>query len=158
MSSRICSALFLLMVAGGVAAQSRELLPNPRISAPSILVTSSDVTFAVPLNLTQLPPGLRGIDVSCAIASEAFHPSGAELRAAKEVSISGGQVVTTVQVVVPVNVPADSAGKTARYSCSMRGVDSSSGVPDFLAAGHVKPAFRVAITPPEGFISGSFTW
>jgi hypothetical protein len=116
-----------------------------------------DVTFQVPLNLTGLSPTITKVRVSCTIYSSAL-PGGAlaSVHAFVDRSTTGGQVVSTATVVVPVTSLDTSGGRTsANYMCRLTGFSQTQGEGRFDSAA-TNPVFRIAPTPAD--ISGSFNW
>ena len=127
--------------------------------------TSGDVTFRLPLNLTQMSPDIAKIAVFCVIQSDAIPPSrpgarGAstmgELSRQEELAVSGGQLVATATVVVPVSGLDNPVGKTATYVCGITGFSTLLQHWDMFAEAHETAAFRLSPTPQR--ITGSFTW
>jgi hypothetical protein len=123
---------------------------------------SSDVTFQVPVNLTRLSADLTKVAVYCEITSAAL-PRVASLsvgRAQKQVELtpSGGQLVQTVSVVVPISSLDTSNGKTsADYKCTLSGFSQSLQRWSLFEDSQTVPAvFRLSPTPPS--ISANFTW
>jgi hypothetical protein len=94
-----------------------------------------DITFTVPVNITQLFPDVTKVRVTCAVRSEAItvgrivvknvQQPGAVAKSV-DLPVSGGQVVTTATVVVSVaGVLENPVGKVATYSCSVDGYSNS---------------------------------
>ena len=138
-----------------------------------------DITFTVPLNITQLFGDIVKVRVNCSVMSEAIvvnrvtgkggvQGPGAVWKE-QEFPVSGGKVVTTATIVVSVaGALADAAGKQAAYSCTLSGfsnaqqkwmpfnyaMGTAGGAVDLSAT---DPAFR--LSPPGALgISGTFTW
>jgi hypothetical protein len=94
-----------------------------------------DIAFTVPVNVTQLFPDIAKIRVTCGVESEAITLGRREVKGvlepgrvsnAVELPVSGGQVVTSVNIVVSVaGVLENPTGKTARYVCSLDGYSSA---------------------------------
>lgn len=127
--------------------------------------TSADVTFRLPLNLTQMSPDIATIAVFCRIESIAIPPARPNARDAspmgtrskqEELAVSGGQLVATATVVVPVSGLDNPFGKTATYDCSITGFSTSLQRWDLFAESHATAAFRLSPTPQR--ITGSFIW
>jgi hypothetical protein len=124
------------------------------------LAQSSDVTFQVPVNLTRLSVDLTKVAVYCEITSDALPLMGTVHRAVKQVELtpSGGQLVQTVSVVVPIPILDTSNGKTAAtYRCTLSGFSQSlqrwSPFGDSLS---LPVQFR--LSPALADLSGNFTW
>ncbi len=130
--------------------------------------TSGDVTFRLPLDLSQLSSDIAKIAVACSISSDAIpqgpnpplDPKGVPMRPklAKQVEIpvSAGQLVTTAIIVVPVSGLDNPVGKTANYDCSITGYSTALQQWSRFEEGHTTAAFRLSPTPP--YITGSFVW
>jgi len=117
-----------------------------------------DVTFQVPLNLTRMSPEITKIRVLCSISTTAITSSTGShnVSNAVELPVSGSQVVTTANVVVPVTTLDTSNGNTsASYTCTIDGqslTNSRWTSFDERAVG----AFKLSPTPQP--ITGTFTW
>jgi hypothetical protein len=125
---------------------------------------SSDVTFAVPVNLTKLSPSISKITVYCFIDSGALPQLSGQQNALRrvqnqvEITVSGGQVVQTVNVVVPVGSLDLSKGTSATYACKLSGYSDRTKIT--LQFSDNPPAtqseFRVSPTPSD--LNGTFNW
>jgi hypothetical protein len=121
-----------------------------------------DVTFQVPLNLTGLSPDITKVQVDCTITSAALPVTQARAvegsaRGFTEPPASGGQVVSTVTVVVPITTLDTSGGKTtAHYSCRLTAFSQTLGSYGKFDPAASVPAFRVSPVPAD--ITGTFTW
>ena len=128
------------------------------------LAQSSDVTFQVPLNLTRLSADLTKVAVYCEITSDALPLVGVGTirRALKQVELtpSGGQIVQTVSVVVPIPILDTSNGTNATkatYACTLSGFSQSlQRWSPFGDSQSLPVQFRLSPAPPS--ISGNFTW
>lgn len=135
---------------------------------------SDDVTFEVPINLTQLAADIKQVDVTCTISSDAIVPSGArdsfrQLAGHVVLDVSNGQVVAPQNVVV-VAVPAERLQEPAKHSfhweCRLTGYSAGTRPPpparrtpvgwDTFAERHEKPSF--VLSPAPAVLSGDFTW
>ena len=120
---------------------------------------SSDVTFQVPLNLTNLSPDLATVGVFCEITSTALtNTSG---KASKQVDLvpANGQIIQpAVSVVVPIPFLDTSGGKTsASYRCTLSGYSRSlQRWSPFGDAQTLPVAFRLSPAPAN--ITGTFMW
>jgi hypothetical protein len=142
---------------------------------PALGTTQSipgDVTFVVPLNLTQLYLDITKIAVDCSITSNAIDPAlvGVQNALVKQIEfpVAAGRLVTTASIVVsiPPGALIDPIGKVANYQCRLSGYSvgtkkprQAGGFPagwDNFEANHVNPSFRLAPTP--ALITGSFVW
>jgi hypothetical protein len=124
---------------------------------------SSDVTFRVPLNLRQLSSDISRVSVYCTIESAALTAgvvikgaTGGRVRKQEEFPVTGGQLVTTAVVVLPIGSLDNPVGKTAFYTCQLGGFSASEKSWGSFSETSAKPAFRLSPTPAD--ISGSFTW
>jgi hypothetical protein len=114
-----------------------------------------DVTFQMPLNLTHLATLVDHVHVTCKIDSTAL-PQGSVSAVGTDIKASGGQIVTTATVVVPVTTLDTSNGKTsATYSCFLTAFmtnDTRS-----YSFGN-DPTASWYLSPTPGPLTGSFTW
>lgn len=126
--------------------------------------TSGDVTFELPLNLTQMSSDITKVQVACSITSEAIPPNTptpdgkltGKLVNQVELPVTRGQLVTTARVVVATGDLNDPIGKSATYECSITGFSESLQRWSWFGPNEDSPAFR--LTPmPERF-TGSFVW
>ena len=129
---------------------------------------SSDVTIRVPLNLTQLGPDISRVRVLCTIRSSVVMVAQITDRYGnvvagpmgdREVPVSGGQAVATLDIAVPIpptSFTGPSVGENATYECTLTGFSSSGNRWDAFNATHANPAFRLSPTP--GRITANFTW
>jgi hypothetical protein len=117
-----------------------------------------DVTFTVPLNLTQMSPDITKVAVWCRITGPAIHTRSGNIQAQVELVPQAGQVVTTPTVVVAwVNTDmTDPTGTQASYTCSLSGFSNSLQRWDVFREDHPTPAFRLKPTPTE--LTGTFVW
>lgn len=128
------------------------------LARPAESQADPEIRFVVPLNLTQVSSDISRIAVWCYITSTAIKTQDGRLQKQVEVSISGGQLATTVTV----SVAAPSAsldnpiGKPASYNCSITGFSTSLQRWDVFNATSAVPAFRLSPTPQP--LSGNFTW
>ncbi len=124
---------------------------------------SADVTFEVPLNLTNLMGAITKVAVECSIESPAL-PGGAKT-GRTEVAVVGGAV--NQQVLVVVSVPQNELYKpqsayyeSANYQCSLFGFQATGvGWVDFTEAtggGVEVPFFQ--LSPRVDRKSGTFNW
>jgi hypothetical protein len=84
---------------------------------------SNAVTVSVPLNLTRLLPDLSKVAVECFIrsggAASPFGPNNVTGRT--ELNVTGGQIVTTVTVPIPVGTANPPVGMRVLFNCSLFG-------------------------------------
>lgn len=134
---------------------------------------SNDVTFEVPINLTQLAPDITKVDVTCELTSDAILPGPGNQRRLGghvEFAVSNGQVVApaaTVVVAVPANRLQKPEEQKFAWECSLSGYSVGARPPpparrypagwDTFADKHDKPSFVLSPTPPAK-LSGSFVW
>jgi hypothetical protein len=147
MKMRIASLVTagLLVVAGGAI-------------RPAEAQAVGDVTFTVPLNITQMSPDITKVAVWCRITGPAIHTRSGNIQAQVELVPQVGQVVTTATVVVAwVNTDmTDPTGTQASYTCSLSGFSNSLQRWDIFREDHPTPAFRLKPTPTE--LTGTFVW
>jgi hypothetical protein len=127
-------------------------------SRPAEAQAVGDVTFTVPLNITQLSPDITKVYVWCRITGPAIHTRSGNIQAQVELVPQGGQVVTTATVVVAwvTTDMTDPTGTQASYSCSLSGWSNSLQRSDIFREDHPTPAFRLKPTPTE--FTGTFVW
>jgi hypothetical protein len=136
----------LLVVAGGAI---RPAEAQQRVG---------DVTFTVPLNITQLSPDITKVAVYCRITGPAITTRSGNIGAQVELVPQGGQVVTTATVVVtwPLTDMTDPTGTQANYDCLLSGFSNSLQRWDRFYEEQATPVFRLKPTPPA--LTGTFTW
>jgi hypothetical protein len=171
MASRIVTAIVsttLLVAAETGVAQTTTPPPILGNMEPTYSgLTSGDVTFELPLNLTQVDSDIMKVEVKCFITSEAITPhsaaglvyggDGRVLGGMVELPVDGGQLVTTAQIVVPTNNRlVDPIGKSATYACQIRGYSIGQQNWGEFSETHSIPAFR--LTPTPEVLTGTFTW
>jgi hypothetical protein len=136
-----------------------QLLATAPASAQS---TSADVTFAVPLNLTNLAADITKVRVKCSflhVGSSAPAP-GLDRMGEVEIPVTGRQVVATAQVVVmvpPTAIGSEiSAGTAQRYVCALDAYSAALGWGVFSDRGS-NGSFKTtqAVTTSIG---GMFQW
>ena len=155
----VATAALLLSTSNPLAAQFGSL-------PPGILVTA--VTFTVPLNLTQLPPDLERVKVTCGVGGEGTGISGNPLFTLpplsseqypfkQELFVTAGQVVATasIQVVVFMDGQNPPTGKTAQYGCSVVGYSKSLNRWEEFSETPSSPVFMLKPAPA---IQGTFIW
>ena len=150
MKTRITSlvAAGFLVVAGGAARRAEAQTTSP----------VGDVTFTVPLNITQMSPDITKVAVYCRIVGPAIHTRSGNIGAQVELVPQAGQVVTTATVVVPWQMTdmTDPTGTQATYSCMLSGFSNSLQRWDIFREDHLTPAFRLKPMPTE--MTGTFVW
>lgn len=138
-------------------------------------VPSDDVTFEVPINLTQLAPDITKVDVTCSITSEAIiaaarQGANKQLAGHTVFDVSNGQVVkpaATVVVAVPAERLAKPENVTFNWECRLTAYSVGARPPppasryaagwDTFADRHPKASFVLSPAPPA-VLSGSFVW
>jgi hypothetical protein len=127
--------------------------------------TSGDVTFELPLNLTQVSSDIVKVQVACSITSEAIPPNTptpdgrliGKLANQIELPVTRGQLVTTARIVIATaGALNDPIGKSATYDCSILGFSQSQQSWNRFEENSGIPAFRLTPTPAR--LTGSFTW
>lgn len=138
-----------------LAAVTACLLASPAVGGAQ--ATASDVTFTVPLNLKNVSSDIAKVAVFCRIRSAAITTTrDGTLSRQVEVPVTGGQLVTTVSVVVAVSGLDNPVGNPATYECSLTGFSTSLQRWDVFSDTHTVPAFR--LTPTPAGLTGSFKW
>ena len=134
------------------------LLVAGAASRPAEAQTVGDVTFTVPLNITQMSPDITKVAVWCKITGPAITTRSGNIGAQVELVPQGGQVVATDTVVVkwPVTDYTNPTGTQASYSCSLSGFSNSLQRWDIFREDHPTPVFRLRPTPTE--LTGTFVW
>lgn len=135
-----------------VATLALIALGTPRTAAAQTMVT-----FELPVNLTNLDPSILKVSLYCQINSPAIvAPNAGQASGVDEVDVVGGQVVTTLRVVVvlPQGSLQAPVGKNATWSCNLRH-RSANGLGGFVAS-HANPANVLTPLPPP--MQGSFVW
>ena len=142
------------------------------ISAMSLLTLparawaqAADVTFVVPVNLTQLSPDLTEVYVRCEVESGAIagytvngttYVGGRTNQLVKLPPPVGGRVSATATVRVPIVRLDVSAGNTATYRCALEGRKTGDPTLRGLHGQPTDSTFRLSPTPPS--LRGSFSW
>ena len=142
------------------------LLFNQVTAQAQGVTVATNITFTMPVNLTQLHPDLVKVKFFCAITSSALtYPLGTNPfnqnplpPPVDEVWVTNGQVVNTMRVVVPIakewlNNPI---GKTADYTCVLVGFSKSLNRWDGFSETATDPVFYLKPAPPV--IQRSFVW
>jgi hypothetical protein len=140
--SPVAGLLLAALAAGPAAAQTAPV----------------DVTFAIPVNLTRLPPELTQISLRCRVESPEL--ASRTLDGQVDLPIVQGEVVTTVQVVVPVaaaELRASAAGTPASYTCRLFAYhqQANSAWHDLHASGN---DVICGLMPRPSPITGTFNW
>jgi hypothetical protein len=131
------------------------------ISMCVLLITAAEaqdktqVTFSVPLNLSQLSSDIATVGVFCTVASAAIQPNGSSYALSRHTP-AGGRVQTTAVVRVDITRLDDPAGKSATYRCVLRGLRTGQSVWVDFGVGASDSAFRISPNPTP--ITGSFDW
>lgn len=146
---------------------SRVILP---IAAAILLITpvssaaqvSTEVTLAVPVNLTQLGPDVAKVLIGCSIKSDAITtgPAGTPNQVTKstELAVSGGQVVTTASLVFSLTGLSNPVGKTATIVCTINGWSTSQQSWLQFTPNAANQSFRITGSSSLGFLDASFVW
>ena len=120
---------------------------------------SYEITFKVPLNLSQIPTAISKVAVNCTIQSTAIiSNSRGQLSKQEELIMpgTGGQLVTTINVVILASGLDNPVGKAATYNCLLSGFSTVAGRWDAFSETATIAEFRVTTTPPP--LQGNFTW
>jgi hypothetical protein len=127
------------------------------LATPRLCVAQSDVTFKVPLNLTQVSSDIAKVAVFCQITSTAIvSNSMGKLQKQEEIPVTGGQLVMTVTVVIAVSGLDNPVGKTANYVCLLSGFSNLLQQWYPFSSTSTNPTFR--LTPTPAGLSGTFNW
>jgi len=126
----------------------------------------SDVTFRVPVNLTNLSPDIVRVRVQCRISAYFSEFKGTRQGDAwfyqASGQIVGGRIAATATVVVAVPTLKDPAGlispapKTANWDCSLQAFTQAG--PVWGEFGETPSSQMYRMSPPLTRISGSFLW
>ena len=116
-----------------------------------------EVTFTLPLSLTQLPSYVTKVAVACELSPI---PRGMlSLGNQVEFPVAYGKVVTTASVVV--SIPADKAYKTGQsvnYTCSLTAFVSSPKYSGWEPFGKTTMAGPLDVSPLPSPLTGNFVW
>ena len=125
------------------------------LSASQSLGAQTMVTFEMPVKLTQLSPDVVKVGLMCTIKSDAIVPTFTGTTAHDEVSAVGGQVVTTLRVVItfPQGSLQAPVGKTASYSCNLT-ARTTNGLGGFTE----DPKYIAYLKPNPPPVEGTFVW
>ncbi len=136
-------------------------IPEPTM----VRTTGADVTFTMPVNLTQLSPDIGKVEVNCNIFSSAIPIHAGTLGGLQgvpgysghqDIVVSGGKAVATATVVVPIPSLINAVGQTATYSCTLKGFSTS--LQQWGAFDASTHANAWHLTPPPADLTGSFVW
>lgn len=119
------------------------------LAAPGPLeaqVNTANITLLIPLNLTDLSSDVAWVRVYCSINQG----SASDFR---EIKVSGGQVVTTVNITVTLKGPNLGIGATVYYDCSLKGRTSTTAYIDFSDTGQTGFLY---LRPTPNSLHGSF--
>ena len=153
-----------------IAVLTACLLVSP--AAGGAQTNSGDVTFSVPVNLTQLQPDVEKVQVECFVFSDAItvnrqlQKTGSgmtygpgQVSGDQEIPVSAGRVVATATVVVVVAANLqDPVGKQAQYTCLLRGFSRSQQTWKPFQTNIFEPNTAFHLTPPTDALRGTFTW
>jgi hypothetical protein len=146
------------------------------VAMPAAAQTNpGELSFTVPLNITNLMADITRVRVACSVTSQAITVGRfvvknvlqpGSVANSVELPVSGGQVLTTVTVTVSVaGVLEDPAGKVAAYSCGLVGY--SNALREWRpfnhcsssATGNLCTEVQLRLTPSQfPNNSGTFTW
>jgi hypothetical protein len=119
--------------------------------------TSNDVTFKVPVRITNLSPNIEALYVVCGITSLALDRSRDSSPPAR-FFMSTGRIDRTLDVIVRIPNPINiSRSNVATYACVLTGLNRATPpVRSEFSENHALPEFRLSPTPRP--ITGSFEW
>lgn len=115
-----------------------------------------EVTFTVPLNLTQLPSYVTKVAITCQLSPT---PPGMRFEKQMEFPVTYGKVVTTASVVV--SVPADypyKTGQSVTYTCGLTAFVASPEYSGWEPFGKTTRAGPLDVSPVPSPLTGSFVW
>ena len=164
---RILGAAIAAWTLGVTSPATAQLFPAGQTFATA-------VTFTMPVNLTQLSPDLERVRLICfiqpsdvlkypdmmaALFSNSASMTSDQFPWKDETWVVGGQVVTTMSVVIPIATEwlLNPSGKTATYNCGLLGFSKS--LKQWGPFGDYYPAgapFLLKGMPNQ--ISGTFEW
>jgi hypothetical protein len=119
--------------------------------------TTNDVTFKVPVHITNLSPNIHRVYVVCRITSWAVGGGSRDSIPGMRTPPSG-RIDETLDVIVRISDPINiSRSNVATYSCVLSGVNRATPpVRSEFSENHALPEFRLSPTPRP--ITGSFEW
>lgn len=123
-------------------------------------VASAQVTVTMPVNLTQLGPGVSKVQVVCNITSAAITNGNGnfktEMNQTQEYPVSGGAVQTQASLVFSFTNLDNPTGKSANVACSLLGWDQKTASWQQFTAAHADPNFRTNVSVIQ--VMQAFTW
>ena len=120
-----------------------------------IAAAQNDVTFVMPLNLSDLSPEIYAVQVNCRIRSDAI--PGGDYGTSDGFPVVNRRVATTATLRVRLSALNNPAGKTATYVCTLLGRrEPIEAEWRLFSANASDPAFRLTPTPDP--IIGTFNW
>jgi hypothetical protein len=139
------------------------------LATPALLSAqgvSTEVTFKIPVNLTQLGPDVQKVKVSCSLLSDAIvattsgatalYGGGFEVAKAAELPATGGQVVTTALLVYTLTGLDNPVGKNANLSCILVGWSPTEKTWIVFDPNATNASFRTTTEVPV--LKSSFVW
>ena len=124
---------------------------------PCLGQSSYELTFQVPLNLSKISPSISKVAVNCTVQSSAIITNAkGQVVKQEELPITGGILVTTLNVVVLASGLDNPFGKAATYSCTLLGFSTAAQRWDVFSATATMAEFRTTTTLLP--LEGNFTW
>ena len=128
------------------------------IYAPVVIgqTLSNNVTFNVPLNLTQLSPYVMKVAVACRLGVNDFNIAVGDKI---EIPVTAGQVVTNASVHVPVPPDQFKPGQSIDYDCRLSAyVAESAKSEGWFPFGTSTQKGSLIVSPIPSPLTGTFAW
>lgn len=118
---------------------------------------SYEITFKVPLNLSQISTAISKVAVNCTITSTAITTNAkGQLVKQEEFAITNGQLVFNASVVILASGLVNPGGTSATYSCVLLGFSTLAQRWLSFSETATVAEFRTTTTPLP--LEGNFTW
>ena len=121
-----------------------------------------EVTFKVPLNLTELSADITQIRVECMVGSPEqqgqFRLAMKMFSNSQEMPVSGNQVVATAEITVSVDRGAVTVGETWDYGCNLFAFSNALQQWHDFADGQQLGIAAYQLKPVPSTINGSIVW
>jgi hypothetical protein len=146
----LIASLLLALSANSAQAGAAGLVRPPATTVPG------DLTLDVPMNLTRLSPFIASVAVTCTLQAPGVR---GPLTSRKEVAVSAGQLVGSIQVVFPASQTASFMKGTVDYECVLTAF-STDPDPKGVRGWHTfdKLGEALVVSPVPGPVKGDFIW
>lgn len=138
-----------------LAALAAVLLAPSAVHAQTAQTVSGTVKLEVPVKLTALSPEVGRVRVECRVFGEGVTLASTTTVFYYEQTPLNGAIDATFPVGVPVIVNSYNAGKTATYTCFIKGQRKGTTGWESFSPTATSAAMRVNVTQPD---QGTFTW